>query len=356
MSLLVEIRKRLGTFQMDVSFEAGQETMALLGASGCGKSMTLKCIAGIETPDSGKIVLNGRTLFDSSKGINLPPQKRNVGYLFQQYALFPNMTVEQNIGAALHDFPKEQRKTLIQETIHHFRLGGLEKLRPHQLSGGQQQRVALARILVRKPEVLLLDEPFSALDSYLKWQLELEIMGALQNFEGMTIFVSHNRDEVCRLCDTVCVLSNGKSEPKGTVQQLMEAPRTISAALLSGCKNYTVIEKMDEMHVNCKDWGVVLETACVVPPDAAFAGVRAHSFYVAETDAPNQIICKIQRVIENPFSVIIMLATPGGAEGHSLLRIEVSKERWAQMQKQETVKVAVDPQQVLLLRGQLAEL
>ena len=218
MSLTVDIKKRLGSFSLDVSFQAESEVLALLGSSGCGKSMTLKCIAGIEKPDEGKIILNGRTLFDSENRINLSPQKRRVGYLFQQYALFPNMTVRQNIAAGASGRP--DAKKAVEEKIAAMRLEGLEDKRPAQLSGGQQQRVALARILVSEPEVLLLDEPFSALDSYLRWELEMELSGTLRAFGSTAVFVSHSRDEVFRICDNVCVLAHGHSEEKRPVRTL----------------------------------------------------------------------------------------------------------------------------------------
>ncbi len=185
----VTIKKKLDRFSLNVSFTAEHETVALLGASGCGKSMTLKCIAGIETPDEGKIVLNGRVLFDSEKKINLAPQKRRVGYLFQQYALFPRMTAAQNIAAGVRTKDRAKRDAAVAAQIKSLRLEGLEDKRPQQLSGGQQQRVALARILANEPELLLLDEPFSALDDYLKWQLELELQDTLLYYAGKTVFV-----------------------------------------------------------------------------------------------------------------------------------------------------------------------
>ena len=152
MSLSVDIRKRLGSFTLDVNFTAERGITSLLGASGCGKSMTLKCIAGIEKPDEGVIELDGRTLYDSAKGINLPPQARRVGYLFQNYALFPNMTVRQNILCGLNrekDRAVKQRR--LREMLKMMQLEGFEERKPAQLSGGQQQRVALARILVSDP-------------------------------------------------------------------------------------------------------------------------------------------------------------------------------------------------------------
>ena len=138
MSLCVDIRKKMGDFQLEVQFEAEHETLALLGASGCGKSVTLRCIAGILTPDEGKIVLDGVTLYDSAAKINLPPQKRQVGYLFQQYALFPNMTVRQNIAVAVRD--KNKRAEVTEAKIRQFRLEDVADKKPGQISGGQQQR------------------------------------------------------------------------------------------------------------------------------------------------------------------------------------------------------------------------
>ena len=155
MDLRVSIKKKLRDFTLDVEFSVRDEVFALLGASGCGKSITLKCIAGIETPDEGLIILNGRTLYDSKNKINLPPQVRRAGYLFQNYALFPNMTVAQNITfAATGD-----KVTKLAQNIKRFHLDGLENAYPNKLSGGQCQRVAFARVLASHAEILLLDEP-----------------------------------------------------------------------------------------------------------------------------------------------------------------------------------------------------
>ncbi|AUS95888.1 hypothetical protein CDQ84_15990 [Clostridium thermosuccinogenes] len=208
MSLIVDIKKKLKDFKLEVSFESKDGVTALSGSSGSGKSMTLKCIAGIVKPDWGYIELDQKVLFDSDKGINLPPQQRHVGYLFQNYALFPNMTVERNIGCAIR---RKNKSETIKEYIKRFRLKGLEKRYPFELSGGQQQRAALARAFASQPEILMLDEPFSALDSYLKRELEQEMIEFLSDFKGVVLFVSHNWDEVLRLCDRVVFISEGKS-------------------------------------------------------------------------------------------------------------------------------------------------
>jgi len=237
MALSVWIEKKLGAFQLNVSFETDGETLGILGASGCGKSVTLQCIAGTMRPDRGRIVLNGRVLFDSERRIDLPPQKRGVGYLFQQYALFPNMTVAQNIHAGVRTGTRAEKRAAVDAALCRFRLENAAKQYPETLSGGQQQRTALARILVGKPELLLLDEPFSALDSFLKGTLAWELSEALDAYRGDILFVSHDRDEVQRFCQSVAVLDDGRSEPVVPVESLLQRPRTVAAARLAGFRN-----------------------------------------------------------------------------------------------------------------------
>lgn len=207
--LYVNIEKKLDRYVLKAAFECDHNALALFGASGAGKSMTMKCIAGIEKPDKGVIQLNGKTLFDSEKKINLPPQKRHVGYLFQDYALFPNMTVSGNITAGMRKLPKAERETKRNELIDRFRLGGLEARKPDTLSGGEKQRVALARIFASAPEVLLLDEPFSSLDTLLKLKLIPYIREIIGDFGGETILVSHDIDEVRQLCPTLIPIADG---------------------------------------------------------------------------------------------------------------------------------------------------
>lgn len=223
MELLVDIQKNLAGFELDVKFETGMDTLGLLGASGSGKSMTLRCIAGIETPDCGRIILNGRTLFDSKKGINLPCRKRKLGYLFQNYALFPHMTVEENIGFGLGEKKREDRVAIIREKVKMIKLEGLENRYPNQLSGGQQQRVALARALAIEPEALLLDEPFTALDDYLRSHMVKQLTETLSNYPGVTLFVTHNMDEVYSVCNKLVVLSLGKIEAQGGTEEVFRS-------------------------------------------------------------------------------------------------------------------------------------
>ena len=167
MAVKVNIEKNFRDFSLKVDFEGSSAAIGLLGASGSGKSMTLRCIAGIETPDKGRIVINGKTVFDSEAGIDLKPQKRRIGYLFQNYALFPTMTVEQNIRCGYRG-EKSSAREKVADLIRRYHLEGLEKRLPSQLSGGQQQRVALARMMIGEPEAILLDEPFSGMDEETK--------------------------------------------------------------------------------------------------------------------------------------------------------------------------------------------
>ncbi len=220
MILSVHIRKKLASFSLQADFEVSHGTLALLGPSGCGKSMTLKCIAGIETPDEGFISLDqetgSRVLLDTSKKICLPPQKRRVGYMFQNYALFPNMTVRKNVltGMGRHPDPG-----LADPFLEQFRIADLADRLPGELSEGQKQRTAMARIIAQNPDVILLDEPFSALDTELKWQLEDEMLQVLETFQRPAIFVSHDIGEVFRMSHEVCTMKEGKTLGKRSVEE-----------------------------------------------------------------------------------------------------------------------------------------
>ena len=238
MSLIVDIHKSLGAFQLDVAFTAEPGVTCLLGASGCGKSYTLKCIAGIEKPDRGHIELDGVVLFDSEKKINLPPQQRHVGYLFQNYALFPNMTVRQNILCGLHgERDRARRERKLREVLRMMRLEGLERHKPAQLSGGQQQRVALARILVSEPKLLMLDEPFSALDAHLRDSLKVELRDMLHSFGREVLMVTHDRSEAYNMSSRIALMDHGKLLTIKDTKQLFADPGSVPAAVLTGCKN-----------------------------------------------------------------------------------------------------------------------
>lgn len=348
MSLLIDIEKRLGSFHLQVQLQAQDEVTALSGASGCGKSMTLKCIAGIVTPDRGRIVLNDRVLFDSAAHIDLPPQRRRMGYLFQNYALFPTMTVEKNILCAIPG-SKTEKGAALSDAVRRFRLEGLEHHYPAQLSGGQQQRVALARILCSQPEVILLDEPFSALDSYLKWDLELKLSDFLENFSGPILWVSHDRGEVFRNCKRVCVLDQGASQGTFTLRQLFHEPETEAAARLSGCKN--IVEAVPAgSAVTLPAWGLTLNCGKPVPADVRQAGIRARHVMTVPEGTPDAFYCTVERVIQDVFTTIVLLRPEGAASGAPLLRMELERDDWRRLNRPEGLWIAIQPRDILLLK------
>lgn len=355
MALMAELEKRCGDFQLQVSLraEAG-EPLALLGASGSGKSMALKCIAGIMRPDRGHVELDGKVLYDSASGVDLPPQIRRVGYLFQQYALFPNMTVAQNIEAGARDLGKEARKEQTRELIERFHLTGLERHRPDQLSGGQQQRTALARILASRPGAILLDEPFSALDSYLKWQMELELHDILSTFPGPVLWVSHDRGEVYRGCPKVCVMERGISSPVTDMKELMTDPGTVSAARLSGCTNFADMRPGNAPEeVEVPQWGLTLTAARSVSREKNVLGVRADMVCLARTEARNTFLCRVEQVTEDVSAMLVFLRPINAVEGAPLLRMELPKQQWAGQNAGDLLSVTVPPEALLPLQTSL---
>lgn len=344
MSLYCEIKKKLGSFTLDIKFDAEDENVALMGASGCGKSMTLRCIAGVEKPDSGKIVLNGKTVFDSEKKINLPPQKRKVGFLFQDYALFPNMTVEKNILTAM---PKNKIGS-IKKVISTYHLNGLEDRFPSQLSGGQKQRCALARMMAFEPEIVMLDEPFSALDSYLRWQMEREVVSAVKEFGKTVLFVSHDRDEVFRVSDRVVVIEKGVNEEICSKHELYTKPETYTDALLTGCKNICEAYISDG-RVYAPDFGLSIQCSKNIE-EISYMGIRARrilpGFMVREEDNAVLLNYEIVSVTESVFSYILMVK-PQNADG--LIRWEMLKEIYDDLYDYPMV-MAVPYNEILLLR------
>ena len=347
MSVYVDIEKRLGSFCLNVKFEAGNETLALLGASGCGKSMTLKCIAGIEVPDRGRIVVDDVVLFDSEKGINLTPQQRRTGFLFQNYALFPNMTVLQNIRSGASREPdRKKRDFAVTEIMESFGLQEMRNLYPHQLSGGQQQRTALARILVSAPEILLLDEPFSALDSHLRFRLEQEVRQVIRDFGKTVILVSHDRDEVFRMSSQIVVMDRGHVETSGRKEDVFRQPRTRAAAMLTGCKNILPIQRIGETQVLISDWDLVLETDRHTGR-AEYIGIRMHD--IAPGGGPNTVLCHVEEEIENPFSYTIILR-PAANRDAPAIGWELTKPQWQQIRQKE-IAVRFPPDALQLLGG-----
>jgi len=325
MSLIVDIRKDLGKFKLQVAFEAGEGVTSLLGPSGCGKSLTLKCIAGIEKPDSGHIELDGRVLYDSKRRINLRPQERHVGYLFQNYALFPNMNLRQNILCGMREKPAPERERRLREILGMMQLEGLEKHKPHQLSGGQQQRVALARILVSDPQVLLLDEPFSALDGHLRDALKIELRDLLQRYGREVLMVTHDRAEAYNMSAQIAVMDQGRILARKPTKALFADPGSVPAAILTGCKNIAAARRIDGHTVEVPDWGVQLEVAREVKDGLKAVGIRAH--YFNPNTPHNRFPVRYVEEMEEPFETIIQFRYAGQRDASSAVWWRLPKDK-----------------------------
>ena len=352
--LFVDIEKQLPSFDLKVSFNSNDQPLGLLGGSGAGKSMILRCLAGIETPTRGRIVLNGRVLFDSEQRINLPSRDRRIGFLVQNYALFPHLSVAQNIAFGL---PKKLSagsiRVQVEEQLIAMQLQGLGDRYPHQLSGGQQQRVALARALASQPEALLLDEPFSALDTHLRSQLEQQMTETLADYQGVTLFVTHNMEEAYRICPNLLVLEHGRAIHYGSKYDIFEHPTTVSVAQLTGCKNFSRIVLKSSQQVEATDWGCTLQLIEPIKSELSHVGIRAHQFiFTNDSSQENTFPCWVVRTSETPHRMTLFLKLHSAAKNSQdyHLQAEVFKEKWATMKDQPFPwYVRLDPLRLILM-------
>ncbi|GBE94174.1 molybdate ABC transporter permease subunit [Nostoc cycadae] len=354
--LFVDIEKKLPSFHLQVFFSSDEQPLGLLGGSGAGKSMILRCIAGIETPTRGRIVLNGRVLFDSEKGINLPSRDRRIGFLVQNYALFPNMTVAENIAFGLpQGLSASSVRGQIEEQLIAMQLQGLGDRYPHQLSGGQQQRVALARALASQPEALLLDEPFSALDTHLRSQLEQQMTATLADYQGVALFVTHNMDEAYRVCPNLLVLENGEAVHQGSKYDVFEHPASVSVAQLTGCKNFSCAVFQGTQKIQALDWGCHLEVVQPIPDELSHVGIRAHQLiFSLDSTQVNTFPCWLVRTSETPHRITLFLklhTAPNNPKDYHL-QAEVFKEKWVQIKDQPYPwYVRLDPLRLILMEN-----
>jgi ABC-type sulfate/molybdate transport systems ATPase subunit len=339
MALEVRFEKRLASFTLAPHFSCDAEPLAILGPSGAGKSMTLRCIAGLERPDQGTIVLDGRVLFDSQAGINTPAQQRGIGMLFQNYALFPHLTVAENVAFGVKGAARGDRESRVQKQIADVHLEALEQRLPRELSGGEQQRAALARALVADPQALLLDEPLSALDTYLRSKIEQQLILSLAQFGRPALYVTHNIDEAYRIARKLLVLSKGKVAASGSREEVFSDPPTLEVALLTGLKNFSRARTISAGSIEALDWNCILQCT-PARPNVRYAGIRAHhiafGFERPERGAPNTFPCWLVRASETQFhaTLFLNLRHPPDASGQHHLQAEVTAEQWAMFRNQ----------------------
>ncbi len=305
MSLYIDIEKKVGEKILKVKINQECKKLVFLGQSGSGKSMTLKCIAGLETPDKGRIILNNKVLFDSDEKVNLPPQDRKVGFLFQNYGLFPHMTVKKNIEIGINKLQKKDREELSQKYINKLKLNGLENRYPYELSGGQAQRVALARVLVTEPEILLLDEPFSALDYHLRKNIELEISEILNEYNKNSIIVTHDIEEAYRMCENILVYEDLEAKVKKNRHDLFNNPSTVLEAKITGCKNISRVKILEDKTIYAIDWDLIIENIKV--KNFKYIGIRENNISIDKVEDSRSNEFVVENIIENPETVSVFL-------------------------------------------------
>jgi len=356
--LEIQIEKKLADFVLDVSFTAANEPLSILGPSGAGKTMLLRCIAGLEQPDRGRITLGCRALYDSKRGICLPARQRRVGMLFQNYALFPHRTVAENVVFGLRPLPAADAAARISTFIERTHLTGLEQRYPRDLSGGEQQRAALARALAIDPEALLLDEPLSALDTHLRSQMETQLLLTFAAYRRPALFVTHNIEEAYRLSSHMLVLSRGRIAATGAKEEILRHPPTVEVARLTGCKNFSRAKVVSENTVEATDWGCRLRVAQPISKPPAYVGIRAHTIEfiessVVDASGENVFPCWLMRSSETPFRITLYLRLhqPGGGQGDFHLQAEMFKEKWARFREcAYPLHVRLSPDALMLLQ------
>ena len=355
MGLYIDIKKKLPGFKFEVKLSCEQDDIiGVLGASGAGKSMLLNCIAGLISPDEGKIILDDKTFFDSAKKINLAPRDRKAGFLFQNYALFPHLTIAENITFGLDELSKLDKDKKAVELMERFHIADMGKRYPTQISGGQQQRVALARALAVEPKILLLDEPFSALDNHLKVHMMKEMLVSLKEFHGSTLFVTHNMEEAYCLCDRIAVLSDGSLETFGLKQEIFQKPASLETAKITGCKNNSAAVRKSDNIVDVPEWGIQIKTSMKIEDEKGFIGIRDNHIKLAgDSNKENCFPVWIADESEAPFRTSLYLkigSEPSNSEDYHI-QWEISKEQREVIKGfSQPIKIYMDPRQVFFVQ------
>ena len=352
-ALEMSVEKRLENFDLKVDLLAISGAVGLLGASGAGKTMTLRMIAGIVAPDRGRIVLNGRVLFDGATGQNVPAARRRVGVVFQDYALFPHKTVAENVGFGLSDLTRSEQRARVHSLLERMRIAELADRYPAEISGGQRQRTAIARCLAIEPDALLFDEPFAALDPHLRRQMEEQLRETLADYRGAVIFVTHDMEEAFRFCTDLLVLDGGRVIACGPKHQLFEHPQSVVAARLTGCKNIVAARRIAVDRIAVDAWHCELRTALPVPAGLTHLGMRSHQIVIGpESSGENTFPCWLVSTSEAPHEMTLYLhlhnQPQSGDKPH--LQADVPKELWRTLSGQaQPWCIQLAPERLLLL-------
>lgn len=332
--LEVEIKKVFPGFSLEISFSINQEILSIVGPSGSGKSLTLQCISGLMVPDEGYINVNGNLLYDSRNGLNLPPQKRKIGYVFQNYALFPHLKVYDNVAFGISNLNRQHIDERVTYLLEKMRLGEFRDRYPRYLSGGQQQRVALARALAPEPEILLLDEPFSALDTQVRGELEREILAIHNFYKGNIVFVSHNLEEAYRLSSQIAVYEAGRILQLGPKDTLINAPANETVAALTGAKNLArgVVESVGESGITVlvTEWNERFQVSpgsnnSYSPDQEITVGIRPEYIRVEDRPCENMLRATVVEAVDGVSSYTYRFRVPKGLDKEFHLEAEVSK-------------------------------
>jgi len=351
------IKRSLPGFRLDVELTTNHDILAVLGPSGSGKTMTLQCIAGLSRPDEGHIELNGRVLFDSARGISVSPGERKVGFVFQNYALFPHLNVLDNIAYGIRNLPRAEAAEKIKKLLDLLHLETLGERLPRQLSAGQQQRVAIARALAPDPEILLMDEPFSALDTQLRERLELELLSLFAGFDGSIIIVTHDLVEGFKMGSKIAVFHAGSIAQCGSKERVFGEPVNRNVARLTGVRNQMEGEVRRGTDgyawVYIPAWEAEVKVAMrrlvVSQGQQVVVGIRPEYIELAKTPGENTFPATILQVVESIASISYRFHVQSDVESRHFLNATISKCETRCMEVGEVCLLRLPPNQLILM-------
>ena len=322
------------------------EVLVICGPSGSGKSSLIRCLNRLEPIQKGDILFEGTSIYAPEVDVNA--LRAEVGMVFQQFNLYPHLTVLENVTLApikVRGMGKKEATDLAMELLGRVGIARQAAKRPSEISGGQQQRVALARILASDPEVLMLDEPFSALDAFLKEKLQLELLELLSGYDKDILMVTHSRDEIYRFCEHMLIVEDGRQAGFGVTKEIFKNPGTPAAAKLTGCKNIEKIERVDDHTMVLPNWNTTVCVKGMIPENTTHIGIRAHYLRLPENgQRENLVECQNGRILDDPFELVVVFE-------HDVWW-KIPKESW-QKEYQEKMPqyLAIPEESILYLHG-----